>query len=101
MFKWRRAMVIIMNLLSIIICYILYIYPERNLEKFNCPIPPEFYYSIELDNGRRMEVTTETFYYSAFQLRRGLIFMIIISQTLLVIGAILVWKFVGLSEKSI
>ena len=85
---------------SMFICYYLYISPSSNIEKFNCPIPPEFHYSTELADGSRVEVTTETFYYSAFQLRRGLIFMIIISQSLLVIGAILLWKFVGLSEKS-
>ena len=85
---------------SILICYFLYISPSSNIEKFNCPLPPEFHYSTELADGRQIEVTTEKFYYSAFQLRRGLIFMIIISQLLLVIGAMLVWKFVGLSEKS-
>lgn len=85
---------------SMFICYYLYISPSSNIEKFNCPIPPEFHYSTELADGSRVEVTTETFYYSAFQLRRGLIFMIIISQSLLVIGAMLLWKFVGLSEKS-
>ena len=85
---------------SIIICYCLYISPSSNIEKFNCPIPPEFHYSVELEDGRRVEVTTEKFYYSAFQLRRGLIFMIIITQSLLVIGALLLWKFVNLSAKS-
>ena len=58
------------------------------------------HYSTELADGRRVEVTTEIFYYSAFQLRRGLIFMIIILHSLLVIGAMLLWKFVGSSEKS-
>ena len=88
------------NSKSISICYFLYISPSSNIEKFNCPLPPEFHYSTEIADGRQIEVTTEKFYYSAFQLRTGLIFMIIISQLLLVIGAMLVWKFVGLSEKS-
>ena len=126
MFRWRRALVIGSNLLrnilnlfdflkvssnwlwnykiqtskSIFICSYLYITPSSNIEKFNCPIPPEMHYSTELADGRRVEVTTEIFYYSAFQLRRGLIFMIIILHSLLVIGAMLLWKFVGSSEKS-
>ena len=85
---------------SISICYYLFISKNRNLEKFNCPIPPEYYYSIELHDGQRIEVTTETFYYSAFQLRQGLILVIIIIQSILIVGSILLWKFVGLSEKS-
>ena len=85
---------------SICICYYLFISKDRNLEKFNCPIPPEYYYSIELDDGQRIEVTTETFYYSAFQLRQGLVLVIIITQSILILGSILLWKFVGLSEKS-
>ena len=100
MFRWRRGMVIFMNILSICACYFLYIAKNRNLEKFNCPIPPEYYYSIELDDGQRIEVKTETFYYSSFQLRQGLIMVIIFTQSILIVGSILLWKFVGLSEKS-
>ena len=55
---------------------------------------------MEHDDGQRIEFTTETFYYSAFQLRQGLILVIIITQSILIIGSILLWKFVGLSEKS-